>query len=261
MIKQWKARFRQTPFWIRTSYSMSYQWLRMRANYNKWIIERNFYRELLGYNKVKLIMDVGANVGHKSFIFSKLADKVLAFEPSNFCLHILRSRFKGTNVLPISVALGSQEGMFDFYEIQQNEAYNSLSKKHMETTVQDRQVAAYNSVEPRKVPVEVVEKYIVTYGVPEYLKIDVEGFEIEVLRGLKSLVPLISFEANLPEFREEAIEGIRYLGLISHGAYRFKMAEDIEFLMDRFLSSEEAIQFLMDTSIRYIEIYARLKHQ
>ena len=54
-----------------------------------------------------------------------------------------------------------------------------------------------------------------THGVPRYIKIDVEGHEPSVLRGLQRPVPIVSFEANLPEFIPEAAECMEILGRLS----------------------------------------------
>jgi hypothetical protein len=48
-----------------------------------------------------------------------------------------------------------------------------------------------------------LEQMISTYGRPFYIKIDVEGYELNVLKGLQTAVPYLSFEVNLPYFRSE----------------------------------------------------------
>jgi hypothetical protein len=48
-----------------------------------------------------------------------------------------------------------------------------------------------------------LEQMISTYGRPFYIKIDVEGYELNVLKGLQTAVPYLSFEVNLPDFRSE----------------------------------------------------------
>ena len=44
------------------------------------------------------------------------------------------------------------------------------------------------------VPVLTVDSLISEFGLPYYVKIDVEGYELEVLRGLSTQPPLLSFE-------------------------------------------------------------------
>ena len=56
-----------------------------------------------------------------------------------------------------------------------------------------------------------LDQLISTYGRPFYIKIDVEGYELNVLNGLKTTVPYLSFEVNLPDFRSEGEQCIARL--------------------------------------------------
>lgn len=58
-----------------------------------------------------------------------------------------------------------------------------------------------------------------------FVKIDVEGYEPHVLRGLRRLVPYLSFEVNLPEFKQEGLECVEQLANIA-AAGRFNYAID-----------------------------------
>ena len=222
--------------------------------------ETNFYRELLRqvHAKNDLIFDVGANQGDKSDIFSKFTKKVIAFEPSEKLYTFLRKRFNNRNIQLFNCALGSNESLQDFYEVEGDESHNSLSKKHIETTVTAREIATLQTVKHKKVKVERLEHFIATFGMPVYIKIDVEGFEHEVIKGLKTPVPLISFEANLPDFYEETIQIIEYLEKISSGKYRFNFTANSSFLQEKFLPKEEAIGFLSASPYSCLDIYAML---
>ena len=56
-----------------------------------------------------------------------------------------------------------------------------------------------------------LDDLISTYGRPFYIKIDVEGYEAKVLKGLRTAVPYLSFEVNLPDFRSEGEQCIARL--------------------------------------------------
>jgi len=155
-------------------------------------------------------------------------------------------------------ALGSSNTTLDFYELEGKEAYSSLSKKHIETTVMERKVTDTNSLKNKKVTVEKIENYIKKYGVPIYIKIDVEGYEYEVIQGLETAVPLISLEANLPEFKQESVNCITHLSNISKGKYVFNFTTNNAFLLKNFLPMNEAVKFITTTELRYLEIYAKL---
>ncbi len=255
-----KNYLKRTPLGIKILYSNLYQRIKHPDDFQKQLEEYNFYRDLIqniNYKK-DLIIDVGANIGDKSEIFSKLAKKVLAFEPSISIFHILKHRHKNSNVEVFNNALGSSNTTLDFYELEGKEAYSSLSKKHIETTVMERKVADTNSLKNKKVTVEKIENYIKKYGVPIYIKIDVEGYEYEVIQGLETAVPLISLEANLPEFKQESVNCITYLSNISKDKYVFNFTTNNSFILINFVPMNEAVKFITTTELRYLEIYAKL---
>jgi FkbM family methyltransferase len=257
-----KSYLKNTRIWIAISHSDFYQKIRNPVTYKKSVEEKNIYKKLLsGVDyKNELIFDVGANKGDKSAIFLALTKKVIAFEPSEKWFAFLMKRFRNQNIELFNFALGGAESFLEYYEIENNEGYNSLSKKHIETTVTARGISTLSSVKSKKIKVEIIENFITRFGKPIYIKIDVEGYEYEVIKGLKSAVPIISFEANLPEFCDETIQIIEYLTNNLSDRYRFNFIAESSFLKDQFLSKEEAIKVLQTTSFRYLEIYARLEH-
>jgi len=255
-----KTYLKRTPLGVKIIYSNLYQKIRHPDDYKKQLEEYNFYKNLIQSINYKndLIFDVGANVGNKSNIFSKLANKVLAFEPSSTISSILKHRYKHSNVEVFNCALGSANTTSDFFEVEGNEYYSSLSKKHIETTVTERNVTNIDLIKNKEVIVEKIENFIKKYGIPIYIKIDVEGYEYEVIQGLETAVPLISFEANLPEFCQESVNCISYLSSISSDKYMFNFTTDNFFLREHFVKRNDAIKFLESTQLRYLEIYAQL---
>lgn len=261
MLQKVKKKLKDTGLWVRFSHSDFYQKLRMPNSYQKQVAELSFYKGILDTINFKriVIFDVGANIGNKIHIFTKLASKVVAFEPSNSAYNILKKRFTSSNVTIYQCALGSIRSEQVLYKIDNNEAYNSLSSKHIASTVSNRGIATINTVQQSKVKVEVIENFISNSEIPIYIKIDVEGYELEVIKGLKTCVPLISFEANLPEFTNETIEIMNYLSLLSMNGYKYNFSIDNNSLLfEEFIGKKEASHFLTTTQERYIEIYARL---
>jgi len=254
-----KAIIKKSKLWKTISKSGLYQKLRFPAKYKIQQEEPDFYKKFLKSHPAKnnLIFDVGANMGHKSIIFSRLAKKVVAFEPSEKLFDFLQKRFNNSNVTLFNYALGNAVTDSDFYVVENNEAYNSLNKKHIETTTTSRGIATINTVKHKKVKVEVLENFIKKFGIPKYIKIDVEGYEYEVIKGLITPVPLLSFEVNLPEFLSESIQTINHLDLISSNKYRFNFATSNFFLNEKFIGKEDAIQFLRETALQYLEIYVK----
>jgi hypothetical protein len=106
-------------------------------------------------------------------------------------------------------------------------AKNTLNTKWVETlqTNAERFGNTLQFAEQVEVETITLEELIRTYGRPFYIKIDVEGHEAKVLRGLKSVVPFVSFEVNLPEFKPEAIECAGLLEQLSQSG-RFNYTVD-----------------------------------
>ncbi len=258
ITRQIKSTLKNTTVWIKLSNTIFYQWLRFPKQHKQTIEECKFYNDLFNKSKVRLVFDVGANIGSKSSIFSQLATKVVAFEPSLKLFTYLKKRFKYSNVLLVNSALGAEVSELEFFEIPNNEAYNSLSKKHIESTVVQRKVANVETIKKTIVKVDTLNNFIEKYGAPNYIKIDVEGYEFEVIQGLKMSIPLISFESNLPEFQNESIKIINHLVEISENSYRFNFTADNTFLKEDFVGREDAKNFLLTTQLRYVEVYAKL---
>lgn len=256
-----KSFIKRSKLWKAISHSGFYQKLRFPAIYKIQQEEPNFYKKFLKSHPAKnnMIFDVGANMGHKSIIFSRLAKKVVAFEPSEKLFDFLQKRFGNSNVILFNYALGNTVSDLDFYVVENNEAYNSLNKKHIETTTTLRGIATINTIKHKKIKVEIVENFIKKLGIPKYIKIDVEGYEHEVIKGLKTPVPLLSFEVNLPEFCNESIQSINYLDKISCQNYMYNFATGNFFLNENFIGKDEAISFLESSQLSYLEIYVKLE--
>lgn len=222
--------------------------------------EMNFYTNLLNQHTGKndLIFDVGANMGRKSFFFSKLSKEVIAFEPGERLFNYLKNRFDNSNVIVLNYALGSEQTKANYYLIEENQAYNSLSSKHIDTTARKRGIGE-GGIETFQVKVNTLDYFIQEYGFPKYIKIDVEGFEEEVIKGLKDPVPILSFESNLPDFYEETIRILDRLNTISKANYFYNIAIDNTFIYEEFKSYMDLKQILSGNTLNYLEIFAVIK--
>jgi hypothetical protein len=92
--------------------------------------------------------------------------------------------------------------------------------------------------------------------VPFFVKIDVEGHELSVLRGMKRVVPYLSFEVNLPEFRVEGLESVRLLGNLA-GDGRFNYTNDCRrgLLLKNWIAADEFTTVLASCAERSIEVF------
>lgn len=222
--------------------------------------KKNFYLFVLKgiESNNKLVFDVGANEGFVTDIFLKLQYKVVAIEPDEDNLNILRSRFKNNKNLTIEpFALGKQDGAERIYTPLKQHALTTLSKK-WKTIVESKQHEDCDEFtkEEKYIQTTTLNKLIEKYGHPGYVKVDAEGYESEILKGLSYSIPLLSFECILPEFYQETLDCMRCLILINH-ACTFNISVNNEFIFNEFVSHEiiqEKISYLSNITA---EVFAK----
>lgn len=175
-----------------------------------------------GFKQADLVFDIGANVGDKTDVFLRVGARVVAVEPDDRSQAILRERFLRYRLVakPVTIvgkAVSASDGVKAMWVDGPGSALNTLSQKWVDAVKGDKKRFEHTSDalefrEMRTVATTTLEQLIDTYGVPIFVKIDVEGFELNVLQGLRSSVPCLSFEVNLPEFRQEGRQCIEILG-------------------------------------------------
>jgi FkbM family methyltransferase len=219
---------------IRYSFLYDFYW---GINNRKLIENRSeevkFYQKTLeGLKKGDLVFDIGANVGYKTDIFLRLGTQVVAVEPDRLNQETLRRNFLSYRLVrkPVRIvgkAVSDKIGSDVMWVDQPGSAINSLNQKWVESLRTDDSRFGTISEFDNKVEVETttVEDLIRSYGRPFYIKIDVEGHEASVLKGMQSIVPFVSFEVNLPQFRPEALQCIESLENLAPGGH-FNYASD-----------------------------------
>jgi FkbM family methyltransferase len=173
--------------------------------------ELDFYRKtLVGFRKNDLIFDIGANHGLKTTIFLELGGRVIAVDPDVSNQKVLTERFlayrlRRKPVVVVGKAVSDRNGCETFWISEPGFEMNTLSAKWAKTLEKDpaRFGRTFEFSEKRQVETVTLQDMISTYGRPFYIKIDVEGYEPNVLKGLQTAVPYLSFEVNLPDFKSE----------------------------------------------------------
>jgi FkbM family methyltransferase len=224
--------------------------------------ELSFYRSFLP--ACELIFDIGANDGHKTIVFKKLAAKVVACDPDPYNIKILRFRFADQkNIFVEPVAITDHEGEVDFYIEQPGSPLNSINpqwKTILEENNNNRWVQSIHfSGKVLKTKTTTLDALIDKYGIPGFIKIDVEGNEKNVLKGLSHSINYISFEVLLPEFLQEAIDCMDLLMLLNKN-YRFNYAVEEKIMLVNALGYEDFKRSLSSLNIPHLEIIAAAKH-
>ena len=200
-----------------------------------------FYSRFI--EKGDLCFDVGANVGEKTGIFLELGARVIAVEPQEKCLAVLRRRFSDENkVTIVEKAVGEKEGKADMM-VSEKDIISSLSKEWIEKVKDSGRFASEDWNRTIQVPVTTIDKLIEDFGRPVFCKIDVEGYEFQVLNGMTRPVKYISFEFT-PERREEAVKCIKRLSSLGKVKFNYSGEENGYLEFRRWISDEKIIDFL-----------------
>jgi FkbM family methyltransferase len=230
--------------------------------------ELEFYRSFLsGFRKGDLVFDVGANDGSKTDVFLRLGARVVSVDPDEANQNVLRGKFLRYRLTPkrvviVGKAISDKCATETMWIDGPGSAVNTLSQKWVETlkTNKDKFEHDHFGLEfARRKVVETttLEELIGAYGLPLYVKIDVEGYEVSVVRGLKRPVPFLSFEVNLPEFRQEGLDCVKLLGRLAVDG-SFNYAANLQYgTLGTWIGVEEFLRVLERCSEGTIEVFWR----
>ena len=241
-----------------------YWWLADRRVLDNKRAEISFYREALeGFREGYVIFDIGANQGSKTECFLKLGARVVAVEPDPSNQEVLREKFTrmtrvGNRVDFVRKAVSYNIGVDTMWVDAPGSAKNTLSEKWVQTLRADEQRfgARLEFGQKKEIETTTLDQLIETYGAPFFVKIDVEGFEVNVLRGLSVPVPYLSFEINLPEFKNEGLDCISLLDALSHdGQFNYVVECADGFVLKQWLRAAEFSQVLDRCRESSIEVF------
>ena len=247
-------------------YSRIFRWY--ERLFKPWVIrahekEVGLYRSFLG--SCGLIFDIGAYDGHKTAAFLEIADKVIACEPDpdNFDLLTIRFRNKRKRVVLHQTAVADRAGTGLFHIHYPGSAFNTLNVKWKEMLEADKgvrwnEVIRFSEGSSREVPVTTLDELIRLYGVPDLIKIDVEGYEKQVIDGLNREVPCISFECQLPEFRDDLLAVLAKLTGFD-GETVFNVVHEEALVLPAFVSYGRILEWMEGTNLYSFDIVAKRK--
>jgi len=228
--------------------------------------EVNFFRQTLqGFQPGDLIFDIGANIGQKTDVFLRLGARVTAVDPDRSNQEILRQNFHSYRLSrkPVTIvgkAVSDRNGVETMWVDEPGSGKNTLNPKWVETLKVDskRFGSTLQFGDKEEVETVTLEDLIRSHGRPFYIKIDVEGYEARVLRGLRSTVPYVSFEVNLPEFKPEAVQCAELLeGVGAGGQFNYTADCRDSLASPHWLSKEAFLKALNSLDDPCIEVFWR----
>lgn len=203
--------------------------------------QRAFYQRL---GKVGgLAFDIGANEGFVSEALLDAGLEVVAVEPDERNIRVLEARFGRNGAFHLfKGAVGEDDRARRMFVQEGGSALSTMSEKWRGLVERgEGRLHDVYSESAEVVAMTTLDALIGQYGSPGLVKIDVEGYEEAVMRGLSHKVPLLVFEANLPEFMDETVRCLRRLHAIDAGvrfgyAHDFRVVVEAEMGLDAFLS-------------------------
>jgi hypothetical protein len=142
-------------------------------------------------------------------------------------------------------------------------ALNTLSRKwadalHEDKTRIENTIDVGEFRQEKSVEMTTLQELIDAHGQPFFVKIDVEGYEHLVLRGLHCPVPYLSFEVNLPEFRQEGLQCIEMLSnLAADGQFNYAFDCKCGLALSQWQRAEEFSETYKRSNDKCIEVFWR----
>ena len=219
-----------------------------------------FYRSFLPYST--LIFDIGAHDGHKTAAFLSIARKIVSVEPdtTNFKLLQVRFRYKKKRVFSENSAVSDIQETRSFHIHHDASAFNTLSDNWREVLEKDNLEKWNEKIifsKSRMVSTITLDQLIMKYGIPGFIKIDVEGWEEKVLKGLTQKVPFLSFEALLPQGKEQLDHCLNLIEQLDSLA-GFNIALHEELQLPSFVNLCVLKDWLQQNTITHLEIIVRM---
>ena len=220
---------------------------------------RRFYAQFI--RPGDLCFDVGAHVGNRLLIWTRLGARVLGIEPQPLCLALLR-RWYGRNpqVTLVAEAVGAAPGTQTLWVSGANPTVTTLSRAWIAAVQQADSFAGVSWDGAVTVGVTTLDELIARHGVPAFCKIDVEGYELEVLRGLTHPLPALSFE-YVPAAQDMAVACMERLGHLGDYEFNWSIGEQHRWQRSQWQNRSCMREFLAGLAVDDPsgDIYARLR--
>lgn len=218
-------------------------------------LTRDFFGHLLAPGD--LVFDVGANLGNYAEIFASLGAHVIALEPNPDCVSHIRRSYPSESIEVVNTAVGSCGGVATI-RLAQRSDMSSMSAEWIQAIRDAQRVEDTVWANQIAVPVITLDSLVAMYGMPRFIKIDVEGFEENVLEGLSTQPPILSFEFNT-NFLEAAVRCLGKVKNISDCSFDFVVGEPLNFELDEWVDANQLCLHLrsLEQHLGYGDIFVR----
>lgn len=196
-----------------------------------------------------LAFDIGAHVGSRSRLLSRLGACVVALEPQPHCAAVIARLLP--KVALVRKAVGREEGRTTLHISRRHPTVSSVNAGWIDAVAQTEGFRHVRWDQRLEVEVTTLDALIAEHGLPAFCKIDVEGAEAEILAGLHHPIPMLSLE-YLPETPDRARAALSELSRNGDYIFNFVAGEGHGFV------GPWRDAGLLSTLDRQGDIYARL---
>lgn len=184
-----------------------------------------FYRQFVAPGD--LCFDIGANVGDRTALFRAAGARVIAVEPQEACVEVLRRRFAADpDVVVVASAVGREPGTAEL-RVADVSTISSMSDAWIGAVRESGRFCDFDWSRTVTVPVITLDALIAEHGVPAFVKIDVEGYEEAVIAGLGRPVAALAFEFT-PELLDVADRCVAALEQGGFDRFAFSEGESLQ---------------------------------
>ncbi len=214
-----------------------------------------FYGQFI--RKDDVVFDVGANLGNRTKIFHRMGAVVVAIEPQTPCADVLAKAFwKQPRFHLVRTALGAEAGTASMY-VSSASTISSLSPEWIDAVQASGRFGDENWEKQQPVEMQTLDSLIAQFGRPAFAKIDVEGFEDQVLSGLSTPIPAMSFEFT-PEYIDSTYRSIDRLTSLGVARFQLSLGESLEYVAAEWCDADGMKQLLAKAPAEsFGDVYAR----
>ena len=206
-----------------------------------------------------LCFDVGANMGNRVKCLVKAGVRVVAVEPQEECLAVLRDVWgRDSHVTILDVALGAVAGE-GVLHVGDSDTVSSMSEEWIRSVSASQRFGRNRWRTTRKVQIETLDALVERFGVPDFVKIDVEGFEDSVVAGLHRPLKAISMEFT-PEHLAPITQAIHHLAGLGAIEFNISLRESARLEWTEWVGVKgilQALECVPDDRTTFGDVYAR----
>ena len=203
---------------------------------------RHFYAQFI--RPGDLCFDIGAHVGNRLFVWSRLGARAVAVEPQPLCLALLQRWYgRSADIQLVGQAIGAASGQQTLFVSEATPTVTTLSREWIEAVQQADSFAHVRWEGAITVDVTTLDDLIARFGEPRFCKIDIEGYELEALQGLSRPLAALSFE-YVPAAHASAQACIERLAQLGIYEFNWSCGEQHRWQSAQWLAASQMMEVL-----------------